>query len=293
MAALTSQERRVLQRVSQKSGLTRSAIAQKETVKSKKGEVDIAMKPADTAETIDHLINIGLLSGPKPTEDTPDPIVTVTQQGKQELAFYRSFQRLRAAIGSLAIALPFVLPIGYIITGGNGILGSISAYYYTDMRNIFVGVLCAIGGALFAYKDAPWQDIWTKLAAIAAVLVAFFPTNQGGLHTVVGTLHTIFAVSLFAALAVTSYFLLTKDDIAKGGYPTAKDRKAKEHRNIIYRVSGAFLIVCALLVLVVSLLPHDTGIWLFWVEALGLFFIGITWVIKGNWLISRIPYLSP
>ncbi len=55
---------------------------------------------------------------------------------------------------------------------------SISGYYYTDMRNIFVGTLCALGVFLVAYRgyDGVDESI-TNVAGFAAIGVALCPTK--------------------------------------------------------------------------------------------------------------------
>jgi hypothetical protein len=54
--------------------------------------------------------------------------------------------RLRRGIGIVGMALPFVLTIGNaLFVHRFTLLGSISGSYYTHMRDVFVGGLCAIG----------------------------------------------------------------------------------------------------------------------------------------------------
>jgi hypothetical protein len=83
---------------------------------------------------------------------------------------------MRLGMGVLALALPFVL-----VLGGWGILGikpltSMSAYYHSDLRDVFVGVLCAIGFCLFLYKGfSKGEDVALNVAGVLAVGVAFFP----------------------------------------------------------------------------------------------------------------------
>lgn len=56
-----------------------------------------------------------------------------------------SYLALRKAIGYLGIALPFVVVLGAWLLKGLGIQSSISDYYFTDMRDVFVGILFSIG----------------------------------------------------------------------------------------------------------------------------------------------------
>ncbi|NPB31586.1 hypothetical protein G7L58_23860, partial [Shigella sonnei] len=67
------------------------------------------------------------------------------QQGAQQRAdndLVLSFLRVRRAIGLLGFFLPAALIVWGIVFG-HGILPSISASYYSPMREIFVGTLCA------------------------------------------------------------------------------------------------------------------------------------------------------
>jgi FtsH-binding integral membrane protein len=55
---------------------------------------------------------------------------------------------------------------------------SISGYYYTPSRNVFVGALVAIGVSLIAIKGSTdREDILLNLAGVLAPIVAFVPTS--------------------------------------------------------------------------------------------------------------------
>src|SRR5919199_3499875 len=103
-----------------------------------------------------------------------------------------SYYMLRNAIGTIGILLPFVLVFGNMLFEGLVIQDSISSYYYTRMRDVLVGSLCATGVFLFSYKgyDDPnraWRrlpfkgtdDLASTIAGISAVGVALFPTQSG------------------------------------------------------------------------------------------------------------------
>jgi hypothetical protein len=58
---------------------------------------------------------------------------------------------------------------------------SISAYFYTPVRAVFVGVLMTIGLALFVLKGrTDWEDTWLNLAGMCAPIVALVPTTDVG-----------------------------------------------------------------------------------------------------------------
>ena len=76
-----------------------------------------------------------------------------------------SYLSLRKAIGFIGLLLPVVLALGNLLLGSAGLETSISRYYYTNMGNVFVGSLCAIGtfrcrtGALTSKTKSPanWE----------------------------------------------------------------------------------------------------------------------------------------
>src|SRR3989442_7994060 len=89
-----------------------------------------------------------------------------------------SYLTLRKAIGIIGLLLPFVLSLGKILFESSGLETSISAYYYTSMRNVFVGSLCAIGVFLLSYRGFDVRDeIAGKVGCLFAVLTALFPTT--------------------------------------------------------------------------------------------------------------------
>jgi hypothetical protein len=104
-----------------------------------------------------------------------------------------SYLALRKAVGGIALALPFAVAIPWGLLH-HAIQTSISAYYYTGMRNLFVGSLCAVGMFMLCARGYDSLDeIAGILCAICAIGVAFFPTSpaDGATHRqlVVGAVH--------------------------------------------------------------------------------------------------------
>ncbi|HRH89316.1 MAG TPA: hypothetical protein PLO41_20920 [Rubrivivax sp.] len=89
---------------------------------------------------------------------------------------------LRVSLGSIAVALPLVLWLG-----GKALLDiapqpTISAYYHTDLRDVMVGALCAVGLALLIYKGFSRAEDWLlNVAGVLVVGVALFPTDPARL----------------------------------------------------------------------------------------------------------------
>jgi hypothetical protein len=100
------------------------------------------------------------------------------------------YRTLRAVIGGIVILLVPVVYIGNWLfirhLGGcfynpQWIPGSLSGFYYTHMRNLFVGAMCAVGVFLVAYRGHDrWDDRLTNVAGLAAIFIGLFPTLPPG-----------------------------------------------------------------------------------------------------------------
>lgn len=195
-----------------------------------------------------------------------------------------SYLGLRRAIGILGIALPFVLAIGEILHRGSGIEGSISSYYHTGMRDVFVGCLCAIGIFLMSYRGYDRDHIAGIFGGICAVGVALFPMAGEADHTshahVIGVLHYVFAALLFLTLAFFCLILFTKTG------PENTPTPQKRQRNFVYKICGITILICIVLVPATRLLPGDSPVGsigpVFWLEALAIVSFGVSWMVKGE-----------
>jgi hypothetical protein len=102
-----------------------------------------------------------------------------------------SYLRLSFAIGIAGVLLPVVLAVVEpVMTGRWEVRGSISAYYHSSVRDVFVGVLVTIGFFLVTYHVATraYVSRTTTLAGVLAVGVALFPTmTEGSTPTVLQT----------------------------------------------------------------------------------------------------------
>lgn len=89
-----------------------------------------------------------------------------------------TYRYLRVAIVALAVLLA-VSVVGQVVADGRP-LGSISAYYFTPVRDVFVGVLVALGLSLVAIRGRGIEDVLLNLAGMLAPIVAFVPTASTG-----------------------------------------------------------------------------------------------------------------
>jgi hypothetical protein len=206
-----------------------------------------------------------------------------------------TYRHLRRAVGVIAFGMPFALVIPVSIFCSGELQGSISGYYYTWMRNFFVGSLCAIAMFMYFCRGYDWRDsLAGKLSAVCAVGVAFFPTQPEDCWTElqhrISFVHYGFATILFSVLA---YFCLVLFRT------TARDRHVtvkKRQRNRVYRVCGWVIVASMAVIAIFTLLtylnvPHVAD----WVadvratlvfESTSLMAFGVAWLIKGETLLK-------
>ncbi|WP_020657470.1 hypothetical protein [Amycolatopsis benzoatilytica] len=205
--------------------------------------------------------------------------------------FVRSYLFLRRAIGVLGISLPIVVIVGKEIVDGGGLLGSLSGYYYSDLRNVFVGTLCAIGVFLIAYRGyGRIDDIAANVAGVAGIGVALFPTSPTAptpVEHAIGVAHLVFAGIFFLTLAFFCLFLFTKTD----GTPSPRKRS----RNVVYRVCGVVMLVSLALLVINAAFFNAATVSLHptvWLESLAVIAFGFAWLVKGETLLADPPQPS-
>lgn len=87
-----------------------------------------------------------------------------------------TYRYLRSAMVAALLAL-FISVAFESVVGQGCWLGSLSAYYYTPVRTVFVGSLIAIGLALIAYKGhSPEEEVVLNFSGLMAIVVALVPT---------------------------------------------------------------------------------------------------------------------
>jgi hypothetical protein len=200
-----------------------------------------------------------------------------------------SYLALRKAVGIIGLSLPFVLTIGNMFLAGPGIESSISGYYYTGMRDVLVGSLCAIGVFLMSYRGYERKDeIAGNVAAVCAIGVALFPTLPAAGATsgdaIISKLHAFFAACFFLTLAFFALVLFRKTD------PTKVPTPRKKHRNMVYSVCGYTILACIALITVFELLLSGSPLSrldpVFWLEATAVVAFGISWLTKGEAILA-------
>src|SRR6201997_1630605 len=150
----------------------------------------------------------------------PKVIEQSTTQENASAPLVLSYLLMRLLIGVIAVLLPFALMLVNWACG-HGTQQSLSGYYYTPMRNIFIGSLCAIGVFLVSYNGYDLADrLVPAFAGLCTILVAFFPTTPGNLPTaqqvLVGDFHLGFACADFALLAVMAFRFAKREPTPAG-----------------------------------------------------------------------------
>ena len=91
---------------------------------------------------------------------------------------FTTYTNVRIVIGVIALAFPLILWLFGLAISNIPLQGSLSHYFHTPMRTIFVGVLFAIGVFLYLYKGYSVQENYAlNFAGIFAATVAIFPMD--------------------------------------------------------------------------------------------------------------------
>ena len=202
------------------------------------------------------------------------------------------------------MGLPFVVWIGGLLFPPHvGIQSSISAYYHTEMRDVFVGTLFTIGFFLITYNPRFYDKSYGRgdqylgiLAGLSAITAALFPTTRDKWEEIIppapynegtyGIIHLASAVVLFGSMIYFSYFLFTETT------PGKKIRRGspKEKRNKVYRAMAFVMLVCVVLIVFnfangfawisSDLLEKYPPV--FFLEWAAIWAFGISWSVKGE-----------
>ena len=185
------------------------------------------------------------------------------------------YKALRFLMGIIALALPFVVSIISSIS-----LPSVSASYYTEARDLFVGLLFVVASFLWAYNGHSRNEIYASdVAAIAATLVAIFPTKcDTCTSSLTSIIHYFAAVILFSILAYFCFVPFQKN--------TRKQKGKKGRRSKIYLLCGSIMILCMVVIALANFtFPSELVAVLrvtYWGEAIALGSFGVAWIVSGK-----------
>ncbi len=219
--------------------------------------------------------------------------------------------RLRRAIGSIGLGLPLVLFFGAMLTGVP-MENSISEFFYTPLREVFIAAAAGVGMFLLAYEGYPPENgEWltdrrvSGVAGASVLVMAAIPTlcHQDECYppatlfdqlirndTLQSTLHLLAAGLFLLSLAAMSTSLFTRCTC-----PPCTPQK--DRRNLCYRVFGTVIYAVVAVIGVLKFGLTDLGHYLdqnwhftFWAESLALWSFGLSWLLKGEALHDRLPF---
>ncbi len=195
-----------------------------------------------------------------------------------------SYLSLRKSIGWIGILMPWVARAVANIRNGTPLLTSISAYYFTTGRDIFVGSLFAAGlflsfyrGSLNSRQDRILAVIW----GIAAAFIGLIPMNPcGDTHlTCVDrnhrTYHFIPVTVFFAINIYMALFRFTKPS----QLPVTPE---KQQRNRIYIACGVVMLASVLTIAYLDQVERS----IFVPEAIAIASFGVAWLVKGQMILA-------
>ena len=211
-----------------------------------------------------------------------------------------AYLRMRQGVGVLGALLPVVVSAGLITARAFGwapgeptvgVLPSISDYYHSCMRNLFVGSLCSIALFLFAYQGYERKEdeilsdrVLAIIAGVAALGVAFFPVapeeaSRGIVHYV----HLGSALTLFVCLILFTTFVFTRRGVRRDPQTGKLDGHTRVYVGCGVAMTGAIAMIGIHFAL-------GEPPWLarldpvFWLEWFALWAFSASWLLKGNWI---------
>ena len=229
--------------------------------------------PPHKLRTSEVLLALAVPFGPK--------IVPRTAAGDPR-SISATYFTLRRGLGFMA----FVFPLALLVGGGlDQIQQSLSAYYHFarqdprpgagDMRNVFVGILCAVGISLFLYKGySRGENNALNIAGGAVILVAWVPMDwpEKASPTPMGEFHKISAMVFFFAIGYVCV-RHAKDTLADLNDGT----KRRMFRRAYYVTGSLILAVPAVIFVLFRWHPH----WVLVIEWAGVWIFAAFWLIKS------------
>ncbi|MBE1498707.1 hypothetical protein H4696_005807 [Amycolatopsis lexingtonensis] len=191
----------------------------------------------------------------------------------------KTYYSLRWGMAGIAFLLPFFLLFVGPLADTGPQPDSISGYYHTPLRDVFVGALVTTGTFMVLYKIfTPLENWLLNIAGVSTILVAMLPCavpeGRPPADFTFPAGHAVFAIITFVGIGLTAIFC------AKKTLTLLPEDKQKIFR-VTYRTIGWLMIGLPVLV---GLFDWAGWVNLFWVEAAGL------WVFSAYWIVKTIEF---
>jgi hypothetical protein len=202
-------------------------------------------------------------------------------QGWLDRSIKGSYFSLRITLTILGFLIPVTLVSSGVMVGCD-IQTSLSAYFHTPVRDLFVGLIFMLAAPLYLYKGfSERENNALNIAALGAVLVALFPTDFPGTapclieaeRAAVPTLHAIGAFALFLGAAFVAIFC------APETLHLLPPAKAARYR-AAYRTLGAIMVLTPVTALAITMFAAVQPYFVLVVEILGMVTLASFWLIK-------------
>lgn len=213
-----------------------------------------------------------------------------------------SFLTTGRAIAFLGLFLPASMLLWSLLTTSS-IRGSLSEYYYTPVRDLMVGTLITMAVFLWSYRGFSDRDDDLradrrvgKVAAVGAVIIAFFPIIPRNddrctlVQCIIGprpaaTVHGVGATAFFVCLAIFCLVLLPRSVVRSPGAIV---------RVRIYLAAGWIIVAACVFIGIWQFLPAEIVFALghfrpvFWAESLAIVSFSVAWIVRGRALENAI-----
>jgi hypothetical protein len=240
-----------------------------------------------------------------------------------------SYMTLRKAIGWIGVCLPFAVFLGNwvifshrvgacLVPISNKLPDSLSGYYYSHMRDAFVGGMWAASVFLIFYRGSDRLERWaTNFAGLFALGIALFPTAppaneflqtdscgpvtpvllQPAPHgSAIGIVHVACLCGLMTMIALMAWRFTRSYSSDEIGAMTDDDREIelnpslKSRNNKIYWGCIAALVVAGAFALIQEFafspaIKNDAP-WLLYAETVAFLAFGTSWFVKGRALLA-------
>ncbi|MDA5092691.1 hypothetical protein O2N63_01150 [Aliiroseovarius sp. KMU-50] len=219
--------------------------------------------------------------------------------------------RLRRAIGSIGLGLPVALLIGTMLVD-MPMENSISEFFFSPLRDVFIAAAAGVGLFLLAYEGYPARDReWltdrrvSGIAGASVLVMAAIPahcTRDTCYQPLAMFDQLITSAVLQSALhmGAAGIFLISLGVMSQNLFTRCtmpQKTRHKQRRNTCYRMFGWMIYAMVALIGVMKLGFSEIGrewdnAWhfTFWAESLALWAFGLSWLMKGEVLHDTLPY---
>lgn len=200
-----------------------------------------------------------------------------------------TYHTLRYGMAVVTLLFPVVIYLAGEFSG-EGLKGSLSAYYWADTpgaepylpRTLFVGGLFAIAAFMYLYKGFTFaENLAMNSAALLAVGVALVPKSHGAWDP--GIWHGVFSVAMFLCLVYVVWFRagdtldLHPPDSSAGPVTKPYSRAWYQAQ---YASLGTVMLLSPVTAVILELMVGDRS-YVFFIEAAGIWAFGLYWLAKS------------